>query len=87
MIEEDRLIDISYDVNEKKKNHTIFDLFKFSALRKNIIFGTINYFFCQALYFSNVFVVTQIGYNIYLNSILFGIAEILGYIISSINFF
>lgn len=40
-------MDLGKDENEQeKKTHSIIDLFRHAALRKNIIYGTINYFFC-----------------------------------------
>ncbi|KAL4427073.1 hypothetical protein ABPG74_021180 [Tetrahymena malaccensis] len=69
--------------NNENNQYSIIDLIRYKSQRWQTIFASIEFFVIQVVYYGITFAMSEIGLNIYLNSIIIAVFELVGFFLSN----
>ncbi|KAL4457087.1 hypothetical protein ABPG74_014725 [Tetrahymena malaccensis] len=69
--------------NSQNDQYSLIDLIRYKSQRWQTIFASIEFFVIQVVYYGITFAMSEIGLNIYLNSIIIAIFELFGFFLSN----
>ncbi|KAL4464318.1 hypothetical protein ABPG72_017104 [Tetrahymena utriculariae] len=68
--------------SDKENSYSVVDLFKFKSLRVKNICCAIVFLAIQMVYYGITFAISQVGFNIYINSLVIGLCELFAYCVT-----
>ncbi|EAR99579.1 MFS transporter (macronuclear) [Tetrahymena thermophila SB210] len=69
--------------NSQNDQYSLIDLIRYKSQRWQTIFASIEFFVIQVVYYGITFAMSEIGLNIYLNSIIIAVFELVGFFLSN----